>query len=427
MICGMDRRRRTTLTLIAGVALASTGHIAAVTISTIAAAQLAGSPSLAGTPSATTVFGAAVGSAVLGWIAGRRGRRIALTVGYLLAVMGAAIATLALIAASFPGFLVATFFIGFGNSSSLAARYANADMQKPENRASAIGLVVWAATIGAVIGPNLVGLSGAAAVALGLPEIVGPYLVPGVVTTTAAILSFILLRPDPSELADPESRASDAEVSAAGGISEIIRRPAVTAALVALVAGQVVMTLIMTMTPLHLNATGHGLADVGLVISAHTFGMFALSPISGRLTDRLGSVTVIFAGAGIIAMSSILTFVAPADGRDIIFLAMFLLGWGWNLGFVAGSALLTSGLGIAERARTQGFADALIWSSAAVASAGSGVIVAAAGYATLGLLGLAIVAVPIVVFTTRRAAIRVAARPMSRTLIPDGIDVVGEA
>src|SRR5262245_25013516 len=186
MIRAMDRRRRTTLTLIAGVALASTGHIAAVTISTIAAEQLAGSAALAGTPSATTVFGAAVGSALLGWIAASRGRRVAIATGYLVAVLGAAIATLTLMASSFPGFLVGTFLIGFGNSSSLAARYANADMQAPEGRASAIGLVVWASTVGAVVGPNLVGISGTVAVALGLPEVVGPYLVPGVVTTAAA-------------------------------------------------------------------------------------------------------------------------------------------------------------------------------------------------------------------------------------------------
>lgn len=423
----MDRRRRTTLTLIAGVALASTGHIAAVTISTIAAEQLVGSASLAGTPSATTVLGAAVGSAILGWIAGRRGRRAALTIGYLVAVAGAAIATVALIGASFPGFLVGTFFIGFGNSASLAARYANADMQPPSGRASAIGVVVWAATIGAVVGPNLVGASGAVATALGLPEVVGPYLVPGVVTTTAALLSFLLLRPDPTQLTDPGSHPTEAEIAAARGVAEIIRRPAVAAALVALVAAQVVMTLIMTMTPLHLSDTGHGLADVGLVISAHTFGMFALSPISGRLTDRLGTITVIFAGAAVIAMSSAITFAAPPDGRDVIFLAMFLLGWGWNLGFVAGSALLTSALRVAERARMQGFADALIWSSAAVASAGSGVVVAAAGYATLGLLGLAIVALPMVLLAARRGTFGVATASGGRTMIPAEIDVAGEA
>jgi len=419
-------RRRSTFTLIAGVALASTGHIAAVTIATIAAEQLVGTAALAGAPSATTDFGAAVGSAVLGWIAGRRGRRLALTVGYGTAVGGALVATLALVLGSFPMFLGGMFFVGFGNSSSLAARYAAADLRPAAARATAIGTVVWAATIGAVVGPNLVSLAGSVAVALGLPEVSGPYLVPGVFTTAAAVLSFVLLRPDPMELTDPDShpRAGDAP---AATLAVVLRRPAVIASLVALVAGQMVMTLIMTMTPLHLMEHGHGLADVGIVISAHTFGMFALSPLSGRLTDRLGSVTIIFAGTGVLTISAVLTAIAPPDARDLIFLAMLLLGWGWNLGFVAGSSLLTASLSSAERARTQGFADALIWSSAAVASAGSGVIVAVASYATLGLLGMAIIAIPIVVVVSRRAAVELAVgRPSTPTTIPAELDVTGE-
>jgi MFS family permease len=183
----------------------------------------------------------------------------------------------------------------------------------------------------------------------------------------------------------------------------------------------------MTMTPLHLTEHGHGLADVGIVISAHTFGMFALSPLSGQLTDRLGSVTIIFAGTVVLAAAAALTAIAPPDARDVIFLAMLLLGWGWNLGFVAGSTLLTATLTSAERARTQGFADALIWSSAAVASAGSGVIVAVASYATLGLLGLAIIAISIVVVVSRRSAVELAVgRPSTPTTIPAELDVTGE-
>ncbi len=135
-------RRRTTFTLIAGVALASTGHIAAVTIATIAAESLAGTAALAGAPGATAVFGAAVGSAAIGWLAGRRGRRIALTVGYVGAVVGALVATVALVVDSFPVFLGGMFLVGFGNSSSLAARYAAADLRPAAARASAIGTVV---------------------------------------------------------------------------------------------------------------------------------------------------------------------------------------------------------------------------------------------------------------------------------------------
>ena len=132
------------------------------------------------------------------------------------------------------------------------------------------------------------------------------------------------------------------------------------------------MVLIMTMTPVHMTAHGHHVESVGLVISAHTFGMFALSPLSGRFTDRFGSPTVIAAGLIVTASASILAAVAPPDGGVLLFLALFLLGYGWNLGFVAGSTMLTHGVDIADRTRLQGAADSLIWTSSALASLSSG-------------------------------------------------------
>jgi MFS family permease len=183
----------------------------------------------------------------------------------------------------------------------------------------------------------------------------------------------------------------------------------VPVAIVALVTGQVVMVLIMTMTPLHMIEHGHSLGAVGLVISAHTFGMFALSPLSGRLTDRFGSVPVILAGMAILAVSAVMAAAAPPEGDVWLFLALFLLGFGWNLGYVAGSALLTTGLSILERTRLQGVSDALIWGSAAAASLTSGVIMAAAGFAVLGLIGAAMIAVPVTLTLARRSALRSAA------------------
>jgi MFS family permease len=162
----------------------------------------------------------------------------------------------------------------------------------------------------------------------------------------------------------------------------------------------------MTMTPLHMTQHGHGLAAVGVVISAHVFGMFALSPISGRLTDRFGSQPVIFSGLTILAGSAAMSALAPPEGGILLLIALFLLGFGWSLGYVAGSALLTTGLSLPERTRLQGVTDALIWSSAAGASLASGVVVAAAGYTTLGLLGAALVAWPAWLVYDRRREIR---------------------
>ena len=400
-------RRHVRNALVAGVALGSTGHIAAVTVGTIVASQMLGTEALAGAPAATVVLGAAVGSVVLSGLMARIGRRrVGLAGGYGIGVVGALIAALAVFSGSFPLLVCGTLLIGFGNSSNQLSRYAAADMVPPDRRASAIGIVVWGATVGSVIGPAMVPISSNLAVAAGLPALVGPYLVPVVFVGLAAILSFALLRPDPYELADEASRLATREDPgpSIGPIADIVRRPRVAAAIICLVIGQFVMVLIMTMTPLHMTEHGHDLAAVGIVLSAHTLGMFALSPISGRLTDRFGPVRTIFSGTVVLAAASILAAAAPAEGGAMLLLALFLLGWGWNLGFVAGSSMLSQNLELHERTRVQGLADALIWSASAAASLGSGLIMAAVGYTALGILGAGLIVIPILALRAQRRA-----------------------
>jgi MFS family permease len=395
-------RSRTVKVLVAGVALGSTGHIAAVTVAPIVASQLTGSSAFSGVPGAAVVLGAAVGASALSALMARRGRRPGIAAGYGLGVVGALVAIGATVAGLVPALMLGMFLIGFGNSSNQLSRYVAADMYPFHRRAATIGTVVWAATVGAVLGPTLIGPSGVVAEAFGLPALTGAYLVPIAFVGSAAILSFVMLRPDPFALADA---IHDPMSPGATPVRELLRRPTVAAALVGLVASQVVMVLIMTMTPVHMTAHGHHVESVGLVISGHTFGMFALSPVSGRLTDRFGSPTVIAAGLIVTAAASILAAVSPPDGGVLLFLALFLLGYGWNLGFVAGSTMLTRGVDIADRTRLQGAADSLIWSSSALASLSSGVVLAFASYAALGLLGAALVVIPLWVVLSRRPAL----------------------
>jgi MFS family permease len=405
-------RRRTVWALVASVALGSTGHIAAVTVATIVARELAGSAEWSGAPGAAVVLGAALGAVVLAWIMVRRGRRVGLASGYTIGVGGAVLATGAIVAGSLPLLLLGTLLVGFGNAANQLSRYAAADLYPASRRASAIGTVVWGATIGAVVGPNLVAPAGVVASSIGLPVLAGAYLVPILFVGAAAILCFVALRPDPFDLADDAVREVAGQPHPVRvSMASLLSRPNVPVAMVALIAGQVVMVLIMTMTPLHMTDHGHDLAAVGIVISGHTFGMFGLSPISGRLTDRYGSIPIILAGLAVTASASVLAAVAPPDGGVILFIALFLLGYGWNLGFVAGSALLTTGLTLEERTRLQGVTEALIWSSAAAASLGSGVVVAAASYATLGLLGAALIVGPVVLVIARRSALTPPAAP----------------
>ena len=394
-------RRRTRLILFAGVAIGSTGHLAAVTVAAIVGNDLLGSVALSGAPGASVVFGAAVGALALSWLMARRGRRAGLTGGYVIGIAGAAIATVAIVLRSFPLFLGGMFLIGFGNSSNNLSRYAAADLVSPERRSIAIGLVVWGSTVGGILGPWLTPFAEELAPMIGLPALAGPYVVPIVLVSVAVVLSYLLLRPDPFALAydehDPLSTTAERATA-----RELLFRPAVFAAVAALIAGQATMVLIMTYTPLHLTEHGHQLGTVGAVISGHVAGMFALAPISGWIVRRVGQLPTIFLGTGVLVVASLLAGLAPPERDDILFLALFLLGWGWNLGFVAGSTLLSSSVEPAERAKLQGVADAVIWTTSAMASLGSGLVVAAAGWTTLGFVGVALVLAPVWLLLSRR-------------------------
>ena len=387
------------------VALGSTGHLAAVTVAALAGKELLGSAALAGAPSAAVVFGAAVGAVALSSLMARRGRRLGLTSGYVMSIAGAAIGAYGIVVRSFPLLIVGTFLIGFGNSSNNLSRYAAADMAEPERRPVAIGLVVWGSTVGGIVGPLLVPFASDLAAGVGLPPLAGPYLVPIVMVGAAAAMSYLLLRPDPFALATDAAQPVDPSRDVRPAW-EILRRPAVLAAVVALACSQATMVLIMTITPIHLDDHGHSLGTVGFVISGHVVGMFALAPVSGWITQRFGSVPTIFLGTAVLVVAALLAAVAPPERSDILAVALFLLGYGWNLGFVAGSSLLSASVHLADRTRVQGAADAVIWTTSAMASLGSGAVVAAAGFSTLGILGAGLVLVPIwLLVQGRRAAV----------------------
>jgi MFS family permease len=396
-------RRRIRLTLMATAALGSTGYLVALTVGTIAAAEIGGGLAVGGAPSAAMTLGTAVAASSLSRAMVSVGRRIGMLGGLTIGLAGAVVGFAAILLDSLLLLILGAVLMGFANGAGQMARYVAADLVPPLRRASAVGMVVWGSTVGAVIGPNLAEPGGWVAAQLALPALAGAYLLTTVFFVLALSVLVVFLRPEPYALADPSAleRRTDGTDAAA---LELLQRPSVVLALAALLAGQVVMVLIMAMTPLHLTTHGHGLDTVGLVLSAHTFGMFALSPISGRLTDRFGEVAIIAAGMGLLAVAAIMAALAPVEG-PILTLALFLLGYGWNLGFVAGSALLTRGLSLAERTRVQGTVDGLVWGSAAVAGFSSGLIVQAWSYTTLGFLGLVLLIAPVTVLVLTRVEV----------------------
>jgi MFS family permease len=394
----MSARRSTTTAFFAGVAVANTGFIAALTVTGLVAEQITGSARLSGLPGAIGTFGTALGATVVSVLIGRAGARAGLSVGYVTAAAGAAIAMTATVMASFPMLLAGLLVLGIGHSATQLSRYAAADLYDADHRARAVGLIVWAGTIGSVVGPSLLEPSGRLAVAARLPELSGAYGVSGAFFAAAAVLYVLFLRPGGSSAEQPNTTTPDIESDSR---LNLLRLPQVQVALSAMIIGQLVMVLIMAMTPLHIRHIGLGLGTVGLVISAHTLGMFALSPVTGWLTDQFGHVQIIVAGVVLLAGSAVLAATAPPDGRTQLVVALFILGLGWNFGFVAGSSLLT--LGVPEVARTalQGRADSLVWMAAALASLASGFVLEAAGYATLTVAGGLIALLPLVVVARR--------------------------
>lgn len=406
-------RRRMRWVLFAVSALGSTGYIAAVTVGTLVAAELSGGAALGGVPTAVTTIGTASAASLLALAMLHVGRRGGILLGLLIGAIGGVVVLASVLLGSLLLLLIGSALTGFANAAGNLGRYVAADMAPPERRASAVGLVVWGMTIGTVIGPNLAAPAGAMATAVHLPELAGAYGVTVLFLGLALAAGFVLLRPEPYALADPAALHHDATaIGPAPPFAVILTRPMVRVALMSLVAAQVVMVLIMTMTPLHLTSHGHGLGTVGLVLSAHTFGMFGLSPITGRLTDRFGPLAVIGGGLAGLACAALLAALAPPDGGFALTFALFLLGYGWNMCFVAASSLLGHGLSLGERTRIQGVADTLTWGTAAAASLSSGLVVAGASYTALGFVGLGLLVGPIafLLFTGRGTHARRPAR-----------------
>lgn len=325
--------------------------------------------------------------------------------GQAISVVGALVAAVAVHTSTFPLLVVGLFLFGVGNSSDRLARYAAADITPGERRGSAIALVVWAGTIGSVIGPALLEPAQRFGENVGVTGLAGPYLIATIALVVSGVVLATLLRPDPLEFAQDERPLEGAEPTP---VQTLLRIPKVAFSIVALVIGQVVMVLIMTMTPIHIRSAGQSLGVVGLVISAHTLGMFALSPVTGWLADRLGRLRVVLVGEVLLLVAALTASLASGGDRLLLVGALFLLGLGWNFGFVAGSALVIEDVDPHARLRVQGVADAFVWMSGAVATLASGFLLDAGGYAELNLVGAALVLIPPLVLlrirrTTRHA------------------------
>jgi MFS family permease len=387
--------RKITAVLFLSQGLSSAGFIAAFTVHALVGIELSGRPAMAGVPGAVYVLGQALGAFIWSYGMESMGRRRGIGSGQIIGAVGSIIAVWAIMARSFPFFLAGLVFVGIARSAVDLGRFAAAEVHLPDSRGRAISNVVLGSTVGAIVGPLLVGPMGRLAAGAGLAELAGSYLLSLAVLLAAASLIFSGLRPEPRDIGREIAamHAGQLPSRTARPLRQIVRQPEIIAAGVTMIFAQMVMMVPMCITSVHMKMHLHSLTAISLVISAHAVGMYAFSVLSGRMTDRLGRQTVIVMGSTLLAVSCLMG--APAVGFAPLVVSLFLLGVGWNFAYVAGSALLADQLAPGERARAQGLNDFVLNLASAGSQAASGVIYAQAGFGVMCLAAGAMALVPL--------------------------------
>ena len=383
-------QRRTVWVLSLGQILGGLAFGATVSLGAVLAAEISGDEAFSGLAAAAVTLGTAAVAVPLARLASRRGRRPSLATGMAVALVGVVLVVVAAAAESFPLLLVAFALVGAGQAANLQTRFAAADLATDATRGRDLSIVVWATTVGAVLGPNLTGPGEALGRAVGMPPLTGPYLITVAAQLLAIAVYLVALRPDPLLLAY--------RVVAAGreAARDAIARPdqprVARYAIFAIAAAHGVMVSVMAMTPVHLLHHGASLSIIGLTISLHIAGMYALSPVFGILAVRWGRIPTIMVGQALLA-ASLVTASFGQESTVSVTVALVLLGLGWSATTVAGSALLTEASSEVLRTRRQGLSDLIMSLVGAAGAILAGLVLSLIGYGGLALaVGVAVIA-----------------------------------
>lgn len=371
-------QRHTVRVLVTGQVLAGIAIGATLSIGSVLATEVSGSEAFAGAAATLSTLGAAAAAIPLARLTHRWGRRVALSAGTIAAMIGAVITVVSAAITSFPLLLIGFGLLGVGAGVGLQSRFAATDVADKKRRGRDLSIVVWSTTVGAVVGPNLFGPGEVIAEVLGMPPLTGSFAIAVAAQLAAALVYLFALRPDPYLVSRSIPREAEAPIS-----SGVVRaRTLVIFAIAVLGISHAVMVSVMSMTPVHLVHHDVSLAAIGLTLSLHIAGMFALSPLFGWLSDRIGRFGTILIGQAFFAIG--IAVVALGELSEVLVtIGLIFLGLGWSASTVAASALVADLVTGEARTRVQGRSDLVMNIAGAGGGAIAGPILALVGYAGL--------------------------------------------
>ncbi len=359
--------------------LNSNNTILAVTSALVGYALLGADKTLATIPVSAMVIGTAVATMPAALLMRRIGRRAGFRAGIGFGLAGAVTAASGLFAANLWIFGAGVFFLGVNTAFGQHYRFAAADVATGAFKARAISYVLAGGVIAAWAGPEIAKWT----VDL-VPSVIflGPYLAMIVVLVLAyGALGFV----------DIPKSGGDGHIGTGRPMLEIARQPAFLVAVLSAMVGFSVMVLLMTATPIAMVQFDHAFTDAAFVIQWHAVAMFAPSFVTGTLINRVGVLRIIL--TGVVMMSGAVA--AALSGESVVhfWVALFLLGIGWNFMFVGGTTLLTETYTVAERAKVQGTNDMIVFGSVAIASLMSGALLQSVGWQAVALGAIPFIAV----------------------------------
>ena len=326
----------------------------------LAGLMIAPSPALATIPISLIVFGSMTTAPWLSALMQKYGRQVGFFVGALGGALGAGIASLGLYLDNFAVFLIGSYLTGIYMSAHGFYRFAAADSASDDFRPRAISYVMAGGLLSALIGPQLVKFTSDATVV----PFLGTYLSVVLINLIGVTLFFFLDVPPP--------KAPSADAPQARSRRELLRDPKIAVAIICGMVSYALMNLMMTSTPLAVVGCGFPTGTAADIVSAHVIAMYAPSFFTGHVIARFGAVRVVALGLFLLALAG----VVASMGVELtnFFIALVLLGIGWNFGFIGATAMLTQAHPAHERGRVQGLNDFLVFGCVTLASLSSGVL-----------------------------------------------------